>query len=207
MDEAGIQLKDVSVRTVSRFLNSQNYYYLKTRKKGSWQRKTTSKGLSLHSTWKRTTARKSGQRELPFTGFMYKRNPLDQARAPKARVWRKKSKGLAPGCIAKGHKEGTRGKVLRLIVAISYNKGVICCEPCEKMNGRYVAAFIDNHFDRLFTAADKGKMYPNVFTRWRSLSKFSFSTGSNATNEHYIDQTVPKISGSCGHWKCVSHGE
>ena len=35
MDEAGIQRKDVSVRTVSRFLYSQNYYYLQTRKKGS----------------------------------------------------------------------------------------------------------------------------------------------------------------------------
>ena len=84
------------------------------------------------------------------------RNPLDQACAPKARVWRKKSEGLAPGCIAKGHKEGTGGKVLRMIVAISYNKGVICCEPYEKMNGRYFAAFIDDHFDRLFAAADKG---------------------------------------------------
>ena len=35
MDEAGIQQKDVSVRTVSWFLNSQNYYYLQTRKKGA----------------------------------------------------------------------------------------------------------------------------------------------------------------------------
>ena len=85
---------------------------------------------------------------LDGTGFTYKRNPLDQARAPKARVWRKKSEGLAPGCIAKGRKEGTGGKVLRLMVAISYNKGVICCEPYEKMTGRYFAAFIDNHFDR-----------------------------------------------------------
>ena len=31
---------------------------------------------------------------LDGTGFTYKRNPLDQARAPKARVWRKKSEGL-----------------------------------------------------------------------------------------------------------------
>ena len=61
---------------------------------------------------------------LDGTGFTYKRNPLDQARTPKARVWRKKSEGLAPGCIAKGHKEGTGGKVLRLMVAISYHKGV-----------------------------------------------------------------------------------
>ena len=93
---------------------------------------------------------------LDGTGFKYKRNPLDQARAPKARVWRKKSEGLAPGCIAKGNKEGTGGKVLPLMVASSYNKGVICCEPYEKMNGRYFAAFIHNQFDRLFEAADKG---------------------------------------------------
>ena len=31
-----------------------------------------------------------------------------------------------------------------------------CCEPYEKMNGRYFAAFIDNHFGCLFAAADKG---------------------------------------------------
>ena len=34
MQEAGISVKDVSVRTVSRFLNSQGYYYLQARKKG-----------------------------------------------------------------------------------------------------------------------------------------------------------------------------
>ena len=35
MDEAGIQEKDVSVRTVSRFLNSQNYYYFADSQKGA----------------------------------------------------------------------------------------------------------------------------------------------------------------------------
>ena len=34
MQEAGISVKDVSVRTVSRFLNSQGYYYLQAHKKG-----------------------------------------------------------------------------------------------------------------------------------------------------------------------------
>ena len=34
MQEAGISVKDVSVRTASRFLNSQGYYYLAARKKG-----------------------------------------------------------------------------------------------------------------------------------------------------------------------------
>ena len=41
-------------------------------------------------------------------------------------------------------------------IAISCNKGNICCEPYEKMNGRYFTAFVDKHFDRLFKAADKG---------------------------------------------------
>ena len=43
------------------------------------------------------------------------------------------------------------------------------------------------------------KDVPNVFTRWGSLLKLSFSTGSNATHEQYINQAVPKIFGSCGH--------
>ena len=153
MDEAGIQQKDVSVTTVSRFLNSQNYYYLQTGKKGLMSAEDHIKRVKFAKYMKANLDR--GNCLLSGWHRIYVQE-LDQARAPKARVWRKKSEGLAPGCIAKGHKEGTGGKVLRLIVAISYNKGVICCEPYEKMNGRYFAAFIDNHFDRLFSAADKG---------------------------------------------------
>ena len=160
MEEAGIQQKEVSVRTVSRFLNSQNYYYLQTRRKGLMTAEDHSKRVKFAKYMKANYSQEIWTEGIAFyldgTGFTYKRNPLDQARAPKARVWRKRSEGLAPGCIAKGRKEGTGGKVLRLMVAISYNKGVICCEPYEKMNGRYFAAFIDNHFDRLFAAADKG---------------------------------------------------
>ena len=47
---------------------------------------------------------------LDETGFTYKRNPLDQARAPKARVWRKKTEGLAPECIAQGPQRGDWGQ-------------------------------------------------------------------------------------------------
>ena len=67
------------------------------------------------------------EKEIAFyfdgTSIAYKRNPFDQAIAPQGRVWRKKSEGLAHGYITKGRKEGTGGKVLRLIVAISYDKG------------------------------------------------------------------------------------
>ena len=148
MEEAGIQQKDVSVRRVSRFLNSQNYYYLQTRRKGLMTAEDHSKRVKFAKYMKANYGQEIWTEGISFyldgTGFTYKRNPLDQARAPKARVWRKKSEGLAPGCIAKGRKEGTGGKVLRLMVAISYNKGVICCEPYKKMNGRYFAALMCN---------------------------------------------------------------
>ncbi|KAK2547372.1 hypothetical protein P5673_032670 [Acropora cervicornis] len=68
----------------------------------------------------------------------------------------KKSEGLAHGCITKSRKKGTGGKVLRLLLAISYDKGVICCEPYEYMTGGNFATFVDQHFHRLFQLAGKG---------------------------------------------------
>ena len=44
--------------------------------------------------------------------------------------------------------------MLRLLVAISYDKGVICCEPYERMTGGNFATFVDQH--RLFQLAGKG---------------------------------------------------
>ena len=35
---------------------------------------------------------------------------------------------------------------MKLIVAVSYNKGVIACHPYEKMTSRFFAAFIEEHF-------------------------------------------------------------
>ena len=160
MQEAGIQQEEVSVRTVSRFLNSQKYFYLPSRRKGLMTEEDHMKRVAFAKHMKENYSENVWTDEIGFyldgTAFAYKRNPLDQARAPGARVWRKASEGLAPGCIAKGHKEGTGGTVLRLMVAISFGHGVICCQPYERMSGRYFASFIDNNFDRLFTAADKG---------------------------------------------------
>ena len=139
------------VRTVSRFLNSQNYYYLQTRRKGLMTAEDHNKRVKFAKYMKANYSQEIWTGGVAFyldgTGFTYKRKLVSGER---------NQEGLAPGCIAKGRKEGTGGKVLRLMVAISYNKGVIFCEPYEKMNGRYFVAFIDNHFDRLFAAADKG---------------------------------------------------
>ena len=98
MDKDGIQQKDVSARTVSCFLNSQNYYYLQTRKKGLMTAEDHIKRVKFAKYMKANYSQEIWTEGIAFylngTGFTHKRNPLDQARAPKARVWRKKSEGL-----------------------------------------------------------------------------------------------------------------
>ena len=66
---------------------------------------------------------------LDRVSFYDKRNPEGQAKAPQGRIWKTKREGLAEGCTAKGKKEGSGGRVLKLFVAIRYNKGVIACHP------------------------------------------------------------------------------
>ena len=46
--------------------------------------------------------------------------------------------------------------MLKLVVAISYGKGVIICEPYEKMTGAYFSNFIDRNLNTMFQRADKG---------------------------------------------------
>ena len=69
--------------------------------------------------------------------FYDKRNPAGQAKAPQGRIWRTKKEGLAEGCTAKGKKGGSGGRVLKLFVAIRYNKGVIACHLYEKLDGQF----------------------------------------------------------------------
>ena len=85
---------------------------------------------------------------LNGVSFVFKTNPLDQARAPKGRVWRKRSEGPTQGFLTKDSKSG--GKVAKFMVAISHGKGVLVCERYDKMDGNYFASFIDQHFNTMF---------------------------------------------------------
>ena len=49
---------------------------------------------------------------------------------------------LIQGCTAKGRKEGSGGRVLRVMVAISYGKGVIECSTNDNLDSRSFASFI-----------------------------------------------------------------
>ncbi len=160
MERAGIRESDISVRSVTRFLNEHGYFYLQARKKGLMKKEDLKKRFQFAKFCQNRYADNFWTQHVSFyldgTGFAHKTNPLDQARAPKGRIWRKKSEGLTFGCTGKGRKEGTGGRVLKLMVAISYGKGVIVCEPYEKMCGKYFSNFIDRNFDMMFKLADKG---------------------------------------------------
>ena len=93
---------------------------------------------------------------LDGVSFVYKANPLDQACAPKGRVWWKQSAGLTQGCLAKGSKSGMEGKVANFMVAVTQGKGVLVCERYDKMDGNYFISFIDQHFNTMFEQSCKG---------------------------------------------------
>jgi hypothetical protein len=159
MENACICRKDVSESTISRFLNKEGYYYLQARKKGFLTKADMKKRRSFARRMQNEYSHDVWTQDIAFyldgTGFAYKRNPLDQALAPKGRVWRKRSEGLTPGCTAKGQKTGTGGRVVKLMVAVSYDKGVVICKAYDKLDGRYFANFIDENFKSMFGTADK----------------------------------------------------
>ena len=160
MSESGITTGMISERTISRFLNSKGYFYLQARKKGLLSRLDFQKRVAFTKRMQSDYVESVWEEQIAFyldgKSFVYKTNPLEHARSPKARVWRKPSEGLAYACTAKGRKEGSGGRILKLIVAISFGKGVVVCEPYEKMTGAFFSSFIEKHFQSMFLLASKG---------------------------------------------------
>ena len=87
---------------------------------------------------------------------MYKCNPMDQALAPRDRVWRKKVKDFHLGVPQKGSACGTGGNYVHFLVNIIYGKGVIAMETYSKMCGEYSADFLRRTFDTLIGKSGKG---------------------------------------------------
>ena len=156
--ETGIT--EVSDRTIRRVLNKNGFFYLQCRKKGllthadKHKRVQFARHILRH--YNNDIWTKSVCFYLDATSFVHKFNPLDQARAPRSRTWRKKNEGLLQGCTAKGSKVGHGGRIVHFMVAISYRRGVIICEPYEKMNGHYFALFVGRNVDQMFKDSGKG---------------------------------------------------
>ena len=92
---------------------------------------------------------------LDCVSFWYKRNPADQASAPHGRIWCKKCERLMRGCTSKGGKVGSGGKVVKVIVAISYGKGAIVCHQYDKLDGAHFAKFVRDNFENMFRLTSK----------------------------------------------------
>ena len=114
MERTGI--RHVTDRTVRRLLNRNGYFFLQARKKGLMSQSDKERRVEFARQMQSNYPQSVWTEPIAF----YKTNPMDQARAPKGRVWRKKSEGLKQGCLAKGSKVGTGGKVSKVMVAITH---------------------------------------------------------------------------------------
>jgi len=147
--------------TFRRYLRRMGYGYRTTRRKGVLKKTDLVKRLKFAKKIKRLGLGPNFWKEgisfyLDATGFVYKTNPLDQARTPRAREWRKKTEGLSFGCTAKGKKEGTKQK--KFMVAISYNKGVVMCKEFDfRLNGYKFARMVRRDFPLAFSLSNNPK--------------------------------------------------
>jgi len=167
MERAGIEPGVVSDRTIRRCLNRHGYHSLQARKKGLMSKTDLKKRVAFAryvlKKYKEDVWTSKVAFYLDGVSFYYKRNPCDQARAPRGRIWRLKSEGLKQGCTSKGSKTGSGGKVLKLMVAISHGRGVILCHQYEKLDGPGFQQFVLNKFDHMFSKA--GKRGPRLFVQ------------------------------------------
>lgn len=123
--EAGIDTKNVSMRTIRRAMNKAGYKYLQTRKKGILKKTDLKKRLSFAKNMKKGFTKHVWKKDINFfldgVSFAYKTNPFDQGSSPRGRIWRKPCEGLDYGCTAKGKKEGRK----RWDVSESYRGNLI----------------------------------------------------------------------------------
>ena len=149
----------VSQRTVTRLLHQNGYKYLQARKKGLLSEKDKKDRVKFARKMLKNHDKDVWKNDIAFyldgVSFAYKRNPQDQAKVPKGRIWRKESEGLTQGCTSKGSKCGTGANTVKFLVSISYGRGVICCKRYEKMNGNFFASFVQENFDCLMARSGK----------------------------------------------------
>lgn len=154
---AGSGLHHVSLWTVNRTLKRMGYAFLEARRKGILLEKDFKERVQFARKVKRNYSEDFFKKDIYFyldgVSFYHKTNPMDDARAPQGKVWRKRKEGLS--VTAKGSHVGSGGRVVKMIVAISFGKGVIYCEEYEKLDGTYFANFVRRNFGDMFRKSGK----------------------------------------------------
>ena len=149
--EAGVERK-FSSRTLRRVLNKAGYGYRQSREKGLLSLADHKARVNFCNKIRRMKLDQQFWNEhisfyMDAKGFQFKTNPLDQARAPSAREWRKKGEGLH--ITAKGKKEGAVNA--NFMVGITYGKGVILCEQFKgAINGDRMVKVVEPSFENAF---------------------------------------------------------
>ena len=165
MVRAGIP-PSISTATVRRVMKKAGLKWSHAQKKGV----LTKSDLKLRLKFARKVRRKLPKDfwtggvgfYLDGASFTHKMNPFDQARAPRAMMWRKPGQGLDFGFTAKGSHEGTGGSVAHFMAAIAYGKGVIAAEQYfGRINADTFSSFVREHFASMFKKCPnpKGKLF------------------------------------------------
>lgn len=192
--EAGIDPTLVHRRTFTRYLNKWGFHFLQSRKKGLLSDKD--KELRLKYAKKMRSLLKDNPTfythhiafYLDGVSFIHKYNPKNEACRPKSRVWRKKGEGLS--ITARGTKELAGGRRLHIMVAVAYGKGVVLCQPYEKLNGEFFANFIRTHFNLTFGKAGPKVMGQRLFVMDNDPSQTSCKAMSALSD---IEATLHRI--------------
>ena len=150
MDVAGISRKDISPRKVRQFLNKNKIYHLQARKKGLLTEKDKKEKVTFAKRMKDDTSFWTDKISFYLDGasFAHKQNPLDQARAPRGRIYRRRSEPKAVKLVLVEIPQ-------KFIVAILYKKEVVLCEQYELMNGPFFSNFVAKHFREKFNRSQK----------------------------------------------------
>ena len=158
---SGINRNDVSPPTVRRFLNKNGYHYLQTRKKGILSRNDVRKRYKFAKMMRKEFNSDIRTKNIAFyldgVSFTHKTNPADEAKAPRGRIWRKANEGLNRACTAKGSHEGSGGRLVKMMVAITHEEGVVLCDQYEKLDGQYFKNLVLKEFRGMFKKAKKGR--------------------------------------------------
>jgi transposase len=160
---SGLQCSGVSYSTFYRQMHSVGFKFLNARRKGILYRRDCGKRYKFARKCQKILKIKpnlfhsSISFYLDGVSFVFKRQPMQDATAPKGKIWRKKSEGLR--MTSKGSKELPAGKRLHFLVAIAFNRGVVLAKEYEHMSGDYFSGFVRRNLSSLFTAEGQQKWF------------------------------------------------
>ena len=144
-----------------RLLNKNGYHYLQARKKGVLSKTDIQKRYMFARNMRREFSSDVCMKQVVSyihgVSFICKTNPADKAKAPKGRIWRRANEGMDRGCTAKGSQEGSGGKVVKMMVAVSHGAGVVLCDQYEMSDGAYFRDLVFKEFPQMFKKACKSR--------------------------------------------------